>query len=154
MKTSKNRVILGITSIIIFVLATVLMIVDWAVPLNLFTHPVLNFVAVLFLGFGIISLVLSLKKKLVWFLFLSAILIGFFALYILLNVLDAWWIALVIMVAIWAVFAIISVMVFGNITENISINKSPDYKTYHERKAEQKEETEEETLPEIKSFKD
>ena len=47
-------------------------------------------------------------------------------------------------------------MVAGNQTEEISLNKSPDYKNYKERKAEKQAnevETKEE-LPTLKSFKD
>lgn len=48
-------------------------------------------------------------------------------------------------------------MVAGNQTEEISLNKSPDYKNYQERKAEKlakEEEKVEEELPTLKSFKD
>ena len=45
----------------------------------------------------------------------------------------------------------------GNHTEEIALNKSPDYKNYEQRKAEREKaeaESEPEQLPEIKSFKD
>lgn len=155
----KLKTVVGISSIAIVVLALTFMIVDWAVPLNLFTHPVLNFLAIIFIGFGIMTLVLAFMKKSQWFIFLSAILTGLFALYLLLNLLglNAWWIAVVIMVAIWIIYAILSITVFGYKTENIAKNKSPEYKNYEQRKAEKaaaEAEKEEEPLPEIKSFKD
>ena len=158
MKTTKNRMILGVCSIAIFVLALAFMIIDWVLPLGFLVHPVLNCVAILFLGFGIMTLVLAFKKKSPWYMFLSAGLIGLVALYVLLaRVLSAWWIELVVTLAIFAIFAILSVTMFGNKTEDIALNKSPEYKNYEQRKAEKQAaeaEKEEEPLPEIKSFKD
>ena len=154
---SKNKKILGVCSIAIFVVALAFMFIDWFAPLNLLVHPALNFVAILFLGFGIMTLVLALKGKSPWFLFLSAVLIGLFLLYILLDVLwPDWWIAVVVTVAVWAIYAILSITLFGNKTEAIALNKSPEYKNYEQRKLEKEEAEatkEEEPLPELKSFK-
>ena len=157
MTMSKNKKILGVSSIAIFVVALAVMLIDWFVPLNLLFHPAANFAVVLFLGFGIMSLALAIKCKSPWFLFLSAVLVGLFALYVLLFVLlPDWWIAVVVTVAIWAIYAILSVTIFGNKTEAIALNNSPEYKNYEQRKAEKEEQElnkEEEVLPELKSFK-
>ncbi|MBE7089903.1 MAG: hypothetical protein E7362_03765 [Clostridiales bacterium] len=154
---SKNRKILGISSIAIFVVALAVMLMDWFIPLNLLFHPAANFAAILFLGFGIMTLVLAFRNKSPWFLFLSAILVGLCLLYVLLYVLlPDWWIAVVVVVAVWAIYAILSVTLFGNKTEAIALNKSPEYKNYEQRKAEKEEaeaNKEEEPLPELKSFK-
>lgn len=157
MKTKKN-LLLGIISICILALSLIFAIVDWAVPLNVWTHPVLNFLLGLAVGFGIMTLVLAFKNRSPWYFFLSVILFGLAALYITLQYI-VWWLCLIVIVVLVAVTAITSIMVAGNQTENIALNKSPDYKTFDERKAEEKakeanEEKVEKPLPKIKSFKD
>ena len=67
-----------------------------------------------------------------------------------------WWVALVILVVTVMIFPVISIIVCGNKTEDIALNKSEDYKNYEQRKAEKEAEEaakEPEPLPEIKSFK-
>ena len=104
------------------------------------------------------TLVLAFKNRSPWYFFLSVILFGLAALYITLQYI-VWWLCLIVIVVLVAVTAITSIMVAGNQTENIALNKSPDYKTFDERKAEEKakeanEEKVEKPLPKIKSFKD
>ena len=61
-------------------------------------------------------------------------------------------------VVLFAFFVLVNFLRSGNKTEEIALNKSPDYKNYEERKAEREaqEKAEEENYvpPEIKSFKD
>ena len=157
MKAKKN-VLLGLLSICIFVLSLTFAIVDWAVPLKIWTHPILNFLLGLAVGFGIMALALAFKNRSPWYFFLSVTLFGTAALYVTLQYI-VWWLCLIIIVVLIAVTAITSVMVAGNKTEEIALNKSPDYKTFEERKAEEKEkaaseEKAEKPLPQIKSFKD
>lgn len=157
MKTKKN-LLLGIIAICIFALSLTFAIVDWAVPLKVWTHPILNFLLGLAVGFGIMTLVLAFKNRSPWYFFLSVILFGLAALYITLQYI-VWWLCLIIIVVLVAVAAITSIMVAGNQTEDIALNKSPDYKTFEERKTEEKakeasEEKAEKPLPKIKSFKD
>ncbi len=155
---SKKRLLLGITSICILVLSLVFALLDALIPLNIWTHPVLNFLFGIFVGTGIVSLFLAFKNKLPWFFFISAIFLGFALFYVLIQYVP-WWICLIIVVADWGIFTVTSYMVCGNQTEDIALNKSPDYKTFEERKAEEKEkakmeEQPEKPLPKIKSFKD
>ena len=157
MKTKKN-LLLGILSICIFVLSLTFAIIDWAVPLKVWTHPILNFLFALCIGFGIMSFALACVKRSPWYFFLSAILIGLAALYVTLQYI-VWWLCLIIIIVFMAVTSITSIMVAGNKTEEIALNKSPDYKTFEQRKAEEKEkeaseEKIEKPLPQIKSFKD
>ena len=157
MKTKRN-LLLGIISICILVLSLAFALVDAIVPLNLWTHPVLNFLFGIFVGFGIMTLVLAFRKALPWFFFVSAILLSLAGLYVVCQY-FVWWICIIIIVVFLAIFAVVSLMTAGNMTENIALNKSPDYKTFEQRKAEEKEkasgeEKTEKPLPKIKSFKD
>ena len=151
----KSRLILGGISIFILVAALTVMILEWAIPFKLWTFPLLDFIAIIFLGFGVMTLVLGISRKSPTYLFLSAILLGLAAIYILLQYI-AWWIGLVAVVVLWIIFAIVSIMRNGNKTEDIALNKSPEYKNYEQRKAEKEEAEkaeEKEELPELKSFK-
>ena len=155
MKVSKKSITLGIISLIIVLASITLCILDWAIPLNIFIHPVLTLLLVAFAGFGLLTLVLAFSKKSPWFFFASALLMGPAVLYVTIMYLD-WWISLIIMLAVWAVWGILSVIVCGNKTEAIAENESPDYKDYEERRREK--ELEEamnpaEPIPQIKSFK-
>ena len=154
---SKKSIVLGILSVCIIAVALIFTLLDALIPLNVWTHPVLNFLFCICLGFGIMVLSLAFIKQSTWFFFVSAILFGLSFFYVLIQYIP-WWLCLIIVIALWVLFAIMSVMVAGNMTESISLNKSPDYKTFDERKAEEKAkeaETEkpEKPLPEIKSFK-
>ena len=154
---SKKSIVLGILSVCIIAVALIFTLLDALIPLNVWTHPVLNFLFCICLGFGIMVLSLAFIKQSTWFFFVSAILFGLSFFYVLIQYIP-WWLCLIIVIALWVLFAIMSVMVAGNMTESISLNKSPDYKTFDERKAEEKAkevatEKPEKPLPEIKSFK-
>ncbi len=153
MEKSKSRIVSLTISLLILVGALVFMICDWAIPIGLWTHPLLNFFAFLCVGFGIMSVVFAFLRKSPWFFFLSGGLIAFVGLYVSIQYL-AWWISVIIFIFIFAVAALLSLIVVGNKTENIALNDSADYKDYKERKSEKdSEEKETEELPEIKSFK-
>lgn len=153
MEKSKSRIISLSVSLLILVGALVFMICDWAIPIGLWTHPLLNFFAFLCVGFGITSIVFAFLRKSPWFFFLSGGLIALAGLYISIQYL-VWWIAVIIFVFVFVVVALLSLMVAGNKTESIALNDSPDYKDYKARKFEKNSEAKEtEELPEIKSFK-
>ncbi len=157
MKTKKNLT-LGILSVCILALSLAFALVDALVPLKIWTHPVLNFFFGIFTGFGVVAIALAFKKVSPWFFFISAILLGLAILYVTLQYIT-WWLCIIILVVFFAIFAVMSFMTCGNQTEDIALNKSPDYKTFEQRKAEEREQAktegkEEKPLPEIKSFKD
>ena len=157
MKTKKN-LILAVLSICILALALTFALVDALVPLNVWTHPLLNFLFCAAVGFGIIAIYLGFAKSSPWYFFLSAVLLGLAFFYVLVQYIS-WWICLLIVVVVWVIFGIMSFMRAGNQTEDIALNKSPDYKTFEQRKAEEaakkaEEKKAEKPLPEIKSFKD
>ncbi len=154
MKRSKGSMIALCVSLFIVLGALAFMICDWALPLNVWTHPILNFLMVLCVGFGVMAFTFAIAKKSPWFFFLSAILLALVGLYITIQYLE-WWISIIIFVVVFVVFALFSLIVAGNKTENIAINESSDYKDYKQRKAEKEEmeKSEEPIVPEIKSFK-
>lgn len=155
MKYKKN-LFLGVSVITILMLSLVFALLDALIPLKIWIHPALNFLFALCIGFGIMTLVLAFAKKSPWFFFLSATLLGLAFFYVLMQYI-AWWIVLIILVVVLAIFAVVSIIISGNQTENIALNKSSDYKNYEQRKAEEqkKENTEDEKpLPELKSFKE
>ncbi len=155
MKISKKQVFIGIISIIIFLSALILCILDWALPLNIYVHPTLTFLLVIFGGFGLMAFIFAVCKKSPWFFFCSALLLGPALLYIIINYLE-WWIAMLSMVVFWIICVVLSVTICGNKTEAVAENASPDYKDYKQRKQEKEEKEaaiEEQPLPEIKSFK-
>lgn len=154
---SKKSLVKGLISITILLLSLIFTLIDALVPLKIWTHPILNFLFCNFIGFGIFTLVLGFKKGSVWFFFLSSILLGLAFFYALVQYV-AWWLCLLIVSVVWIIFAILSFMSNGSKTEDISLNKDENYKTFEQRKAEEKEkessEKTKEELPEIKSFKD
>ena len=155
MKKSKNLV-LGIVSIAVLIASLTFALLDAFVPLDLWVHPALNFFFGIFFGFGVMTLVMAIKNKSTWYFFVSAILLAIAMLYVLIAYSVIWWVIIISVAVLLAVFAIVSVMVAGNMTEDIALNKSPDYKTFEQRKAEEKEkekDKEEKPLPELKSFK-
>ena len=155
MKIKGKQLALAVTSIIVLIVSLTVMLLDIFVPLAFWTHPVLNFLFCMFVGFGVICMGLGFSKTSPWYFFLSSILLGLALIYALMQYI-LWWIGLIIVGVIWCIFAVLSFIVAGNKTEDIALNKSPDYKTYEQRKAEKEEQEankEPEKLPEIKSFK-
>lgn len=156
MKPSKTRLAVSIAAIGIILVSLLVMLLDIFVPLNIWLHPVLTFLFCLFLGCGVLLLILGFARRSHWFLFLSSFLIGL-AVFYALSQYVFWWLALIIVGVVWAIFGIMSFMCNGSMTEDIALNKSADYKNYEQRKAEkdklERSEPKEE-LPEIKSFKE
>jgi len=155
MRKPKNQVLLSIISILIITVAIAVMICDWAVPLNIFMHPVLTFFMIVFGGFGILCYALGGVKKSSGFFLAGAFQIGLVIIYVLICVRVYWYIALIVMLSFWTITGIVTFLVCGNKTEEIALNKSSNYKDYKQRNAEQQKDdnTEKEELPEIKSFK-
>ncbi len=157
MKISKNQLIVSLISIAILIVSLTFALLDALIPLNLFIHPILNFLLVAFIGFGVLTLILGIIKSSPWYMFLSAVLIGLALVYLLIQFLgEMWWLSLLVVGVVWIIFAILSFIYSGNKTENIALNKSTDYKDYKTRKKEEKnseDNGEKKELPKIKSFK-
>lgn len=153
MKPTKNQTLVAVLSILVLLISLAVLLCDIFIPLNFWTNPVLNFLFALFTGFGLISLGIAINKRSSWFVFLSAILLGLAIIYVLAQYIK-WWIGLIIVAVIWAVFAIFSFILGANKTE-YAVNDSQEYENYHQRKAKKDDESKEENeeLPEIKSFK-
>ena len=158
MKLSKKQVAVYVLAIAVLLVSLVITLLDAFIPLKIWVHPILTFLFCLAIGFGIICLAFGFSKKSPWYFFLSSVLLGLAFVYAFCcSVPEQWWISLIVVAVIWLIFAILSIMSAGNHTEEIALNKSPDYKNYEQRKAEREKaeaEIEPEQLPEIKSFKD
>lgn len=151
-KMKKNRLIIGLCAIAVLLISLTVTLLDVFVPFNLWVHPVLNYFCFAFIGFGLMTFVMGVKRESPWFLFISSFLLGISVFYAMVNYI-LWWVALLICGVIVAIVGILCFILFGSKTEDIALNKSKDYKNYKERKKEN-EKTEEKTeLPEIKSFK-
>ena len=59
MKLTKNQLTVAICSVAILLISLTVLLLDVFVPLNFWTHPALNFLFVLFLGYGITALVVG-----------------------------------------------------------------------------------------------
>lgn len=157
MKITKSALVYAIISLIIILASFTVMLLDALIPLNIWVHPVLTFLLCLFIGFGVLTFVKAVIAKSPWFFMLSAILLGFALLYVLINTIIFWWIAVIAVIILWGIVALFSFVSAGNKTESIALNKDPEYKDYKTRKAEKEQQEKlekEEPLPEIKSFKD
>ncbi|MBE5734068.1 MAG: hypothetical protein E7347_03345 [Clostridiales bacterium] len=155
MKNKTKKLVIPVLSILILIASLAVMLCDIFIPLNFWTHPVLNFLFCLAIGYGVICISLGFIKTSAWYFFISAVLFGLALVYALMQYIT-WWIGLIIVGVILVIFAILSIISNGSKTEDIAINKSPDYKNYFQRKEEkekQEAETQPEKLPEIKSFK-
>ena len=155
---NKSNVVMGIVAIAILCVALVFTLLDALIPIGLFIHPALNFLLIVFAGFGIMLAITGFIRKSTWFFFLGAELSGFALFYVLINFVI-WWLCLIIVLAFWAILAIVSIIRIGNMTESVALNDSDDYKTFDERKAEEAKNAKadaktEEELPKLKSFKD
>lgn len=158
MKCTKSQLIVAILSIAVLVVSLVVTLCDAIIPLKFWLHPALTFGFCIFIGFGLILTVLGLGKKSVWYLFLGSVLLGLALIYAISQIVpDVWWVGIIVAVVVWAIFGVMSFVSNGNKTEEIALNKSPEYKNYEQRKAEKDElekNKEKEELPKIKSFKD
>lgn len=135
----KNRLLNNMLSIAILLIAVTVSVLDAVIPsFDLWIHPILTFFFVLFLGFGIKSFVLGFTCGSAWYFFISAILLGIaFAYGFICTFIEFWWLAIIIVVVLWAIIALLSILVNGNGTEDIALNSKPDYKNYKERKKEE-----------------
>ena len=157
MKLSGKQKIFAVISIIIACLSFCLMILDWAIPLNIWIHPILTFVFANFLGFGILLYATALIKRCPAYLFVAAMLLGLAILYILMCIGLAWFYALIAFIVVLFITFVIDYLVVGGFKTEHADNKSHHYKNYKQRiaeKEEQEKNIEKEELPEIKSFKD
>lgn len=158
MSNPKSQKTIYLVSISILIVSLVITLLDAFIPLNIWVHPILTFLFCLAVGFGILCVVLAFIKKSAWCFFVSSILLGLSFIYAFsCSLKSKWWISLIIVVIVWAILALSSIMHAGNKTEDISLNKSEEYKNYQQRKLEREQaekEKQEEPLPEIKSFSD
>lgn len=146
----QNKIFL-IVSLLILVCSLAFLLLNQFTFKDFLVHPILNFLLFNAVCFGVLAIVLAIKGKSPWYFFLSGILFGLSVLYVLLDQVDPWWIALITLFVLFGVFALLSYIVCGNKTEDIALNKSDDYKNYKEREKEKVEEKEE--IPVLKSFK-
>ena len=151
MNMKNNRLVLGVLSVLIVLSALTFTLLNALLPFDFLVHPILNFLLIIFVGFGILAFCLGLTKKSPWFIFISNILLSLSVLYLTLYYVK-WWISLLIVVVFAVCVSIISVMRCGNVTEQTD-NNNPNYKNYFERKKEQEGKDEEQEIPELKSFK-
>ena len=152
MKISKKQMLLAIVSLLVLLASLTVMLLDIFIPLDFWTHPVLNFLFCLCVGFGLISLVLGFINKSSWHFFISSILLGLALIYLLAQYMY-FWIGLIIVACFLVVVCLLCFISSSNKTESIALNDRPDYKDYHQRKAEKEAKEESQELPEIKSFK-
>ncbi len=152
MKVAKNKIFYGIISIFILLVSLTFSIVDFIVPLNFWTHPVLNFAFLICLGFGLFGIIYGLKNKASMFVLAGAFLLGLASYYAFFQYLG-WFMPLIIVFTIWAIFAIIGYVRIGIIAEQ-ALNDSPEYKAdLIKNGIGLNGDAETEELPEIKSFK-
>lgn len=155
MKVKRNQMVIGVVSILILLAAICVLLCDIFVPLNLWTHPILNFLFCIFVGFGTLSIVLAFGKRSSWYFFIGGILLALSLLYVLCQYIK-FWIALIIVAVLLVIMCVVSFLNGSNKTENIALNERDDYKNYEQRKAEKEaaEKNEQQSqIPEIKSFK-
>ncbi len=155
MAKNKKRLINGIISILILVASLVVMILDFAIPLNIWVHPILTLLLCLFGGFGLFMIIGGIAQKSAFKFFIGAGLFALALLYVLCCEVK-WWIAIIAVIVFLFVMAVLNGIINGNSADDSAMNKDgDDYKTYAERKKEQPADDAEETeIPELKSFKD
>ena len=155
MKNKISNRLFYVFSLVIVLLSSLLTVLDFVIPFNLFIHPLLNLIFFIFIGFFVFLLVLGIIKKSPWFIFVSALLLELSLIYLLISIKALLWTYVAVLVLAPVIMALIAFIVCGNKTEDIALNKQKEYKTYHENKAEEKPLKKEEIeLPKIKSFKD
>ena len=90
MKISKKLMLLAIVSLFVLLASLTVMLLDIFIPLDFWTHPVLNFLFCLCVGFGLISLILGFINKSSWHFFISSILLGLALIYLLAQYMYFW----------------------------------------------------------------
>ncbi len=156
MKITKNQLSVAIISILLLVGASTILILQYALDFDFFSHPILNFLFVLECGFGLMLLIMGIVKKFTWFYFSSAILLSLVIIYLFAQI-EFWWVGLIIAVVFCVIVGLFSFITVGNQIDDMSLNNSPEYKNFEQRQSEKEEfenSQEEEELPTIKSFKD
>ena len=147
----KNNLLFLSLSILILIIALTFTLLDALLPIGFLIHPVLSFLLVLFLGFGVLLFFNGVKIKSHWFLFVSNIFLSLALLYLTVTFVK-WWLSILIVVVFSAILSIFTVLVCGNAQEYAD-NKKDGYLTYAERKNLKEEDASTQPLPEIKSFK-
>ena len=132
MKITKKQIVFYLISILIVLFSIAFLLCDYLIPLNFWTHPILNFLFLLCAGFGVEIFVYAFINKSSWFVFVSSILLGLAIIYILAQFL-VWWIGLIVIVSVWFIIIFINVIFIGNKTEDIALNGSSDYVPYKDR---------------------
>lgn len=108
-------------SIIIITVSLIITLCDALIPWGLWTHPILNFICIVFFGFGLLCFVYGIKKESPWYFFVSTCLLGLAIFYVLIHYII-WWLNLIIIGSIVAIVSIFSFILFGSKTEDIVIN--------------------------------
>ena len=147
----KNTLLFPILSIIVLTSALVFALLDALIPINFLIHPILNFLLVIFVGFGVLLFAKGASAKSHWFLFISNLLLSLALLYLTVTYVK-WWLSVLIVFVFSAIFSILSYCICGSI-EKVADNKKEGYLSYEQRKSLKEEDCSSQELPEIKSFK-
>jgi predicted membrane protein len=154
-KSVKNTLNYVVSIIILLVSLTITLCDALIIDFDLWVHPILTFLFFVASQLGLFVLVKGVNNKSPWQFFLSCGLLSLALLYVLIQYVFVW-LAIVIVIVFVGVMALLSLAVCGNKTENIALNKDPEYKDYKTRMAEKKAQEDNEVKEEvkIKSFKD
>ncbi len=156
MKKSVKNTLNYVVSITILLISLTITLCDSLISdFDLWVHPILNFLFFVASLSGIFILAKGVFNKSPWQFFLSGGLLSLALLYVLIQYVYVW-LSIVIVIVFAVVMALFSLAVCGNKTENIALNKAPEYKDYKTRMAEKKEQEDNEIKEEvkIKSFED
>lgn len=152
MKISKIKKIAALTSVSILLVALAITLCDALIPLNIWLHPVLTFLFVSFIGFGVLCMVVAFVKHSTWYFFLSFIMLAAALSYALLSIGLPWWLIAIICCVLAAIA--IAVSLIANGSTECADNESADYKNYGQRTKEKGSFQSGEDIPEVKSFKE
>lgn len=147
----KNALLFSILSIIILTVALTFALLDALIPINFLIHPILNFLLLIFVGFGVLFFAKGVSNNSHWFLFISNLLLSLALLYLTVTCVK-WWLSVLIVFVFSAIYSIIAYCFCGNI-EQVADNKKEGYLTYEQKKSFKEEDCSSQELPEIKSFK-
>lgn len=158
-KMKGKKIAIGIISVAILLVALTVTIIDAAGVIDLWTHPILNFLFVIAAGFGLMAIVIGFTYRSAFTDFIGIIVFSLAIIYVLVQY-FVWWLGLTAVITFIAIMSVISRLYFGNHAD-FALNNDENYKTFEERKAEEKAKAESEgkaeekrELPKIKSFKD
>ncbi len=153
MKISKIKKIAALTSVSILLVALAITLCDALIPLNIWLHPVLTFLFVSFIGFGVLCMVVAFVKHSTWYFFLSFIMLAAALSYALFSIGLPWWLIVIICCVLAAIAITVSLIANGSITEYAD-NESADYKNYRQRTKEKGSFQSGDDILEVKSFKE